>query len=188
MANFQIAYDKTNKIEGGYANNPKDKGGETWTGIARNKWPDWDGWLIVDELKRQTGFPAILATHEGLKQKKLSFYKKNFWDALLLDSVADQNVANELYDSGVNLGTGVAGTYLQRVLNVANRNGLYYPDLLVDGQVGTKTIKALNTHPKPYIILRALNCLQGSKYIGICESNPSQEEFFNGWMERVLEY
>ena len=36
MAEFETAYYLTNKIEGGYANDQDDKGGETYRGIARN--------------------------------------------------------------------------------------------------------------------------------------------------------
>lgn len=188
MAKFEIAYKKTARAEGGYSNNPADRGGETWRGIARKFHPNWPGWQRIDELRRSTCFPAILDKDPILHTMELQFYKTTFWDVMLLDNVNDQEIANELYDTAINMGQGVAGIFLQRVLNVCNQNGKYYPDLKVDGQVGVITVKALNSHPKPKNILKALNCLQGAKYIGICEANPSQEVFFNGWMERINEY
>lgn len=188
MANFMIGYRKTATIEGGYSNNPNDRGGETFKGISRKNFPNWPGWSLIDDLKRTTGFPSILINQPRLQDLLLDFYKKEFWDALMLDYAANQEIANELYDTAVNCGTGVAGTFLQRVLNVSNQEGKYYKDLKVDGQVGSVTISALNSHPKPLNILKALNALQGAKYISICEANPSQEAFFNGWMNRVNEY
>ena len=62
MANFQQAFQHTAAAEGGYSNNPKDKGGETYRGIARKYWPDWAGWIIVDEYKRN--MPG--ATHDRI--------------------------------------------------------------------------------------------------------------------------
>lgn len=38
--------------EGGYANHPADKGGETYRGISRKANPDWVGWKYIDEVKR----------------------------------------------------------------------------------------------------------------------------------------
>ena len=35
MANFHIGHSVTMGNEGGYANNPADRGGETWMGISR---------------------------------------------------------------------------------------------------------------------------------------------------------
>ena len=31
-------------------------------------------------------------------------------------------------------------------------------------------------------LLKVLNILQGNRYIEICERNPSQEQFFFGWI------
>jgi lysozyme family protein len=54
VAIFRISYDLTNQIEGGYVNDPDDKGGETYRGIARKKHPSWRGWYKVDDVKKQT--------------------------------------------------------------------------------------------------------------------------------------
>jgi lysozyme family protein len=39
MASFQQADALTSQIKGGYANNKLNRGGETYTGVARNFWP-----------------------------------------------------------------------------------------------------------------------------------------------------
>lgn len=187
MADFKIAYDLTMKAEGGYANNKLDSGGETIYGISRKNFPTWSGWDIVDAAKNLPNFPQSLYTNEELTRKKLEFYKDNFWNKLNLSNLNNQSIANELFDTAVNMGTGVAGLFLQRCLNVSNRGGKDYPDLQLDGNIGMKTILAMNSHPKPNNVLKALNCLQGAKYIAICEANPSQEIFFNSWFSRVFE-
>lgn len=189
MANFNTAYAKTAQIEGGYANHPKDTGGETWKGIARKKQPNWIGWTIVDRLRKQANFPANLSKSAELQVAVLSLYKQSFWDTLRLDDLQDQRTADELYDTAVNMGTGRAALFFQRVLNTVNRGGTLFPDLVLDGQIGARTISAfnnLNLSDKT-MVWKLLNCLQGEKYISICEANPSQEVFMRSWASRVFE-
>lgn len=185
MADFKIAYKITMAHEGGYANNPNDSGGETWKGIARKKHPNWPGWTLVDRAK-QGDFPTNLTSVPNLQNLVESFYKIQFWDFLKLDQINNQRIANELFDTSVNMGQGVAGLFIQRALNVSNRNGKDYPDLQVDGNVGSVTVNAVNNHPRPDQLLKLLNTLQGAKYIGICEANPSQEIFMTSWLSRVM--
>jgi lysozyme family protein len=54
-----------------------------------------------------------------------------------------------------------------------------------DGQVGTSTLAALNSHKAPLLVLKALNILQGAHYITIAEGNKSHEVFVNSWFSRV---
>lgn len=186
MADFLLAFKETLAHEGGYVNNPNDRGGETYKGIARKFHPNWKGWAIIDDMKRMNGFQAKhLDANQMLQNMVQDFYKSEFWDKMNLDSVNDQRIATELFDTGVNMGIGMSGKFLQRVLNVANKGEQYYPNLKVDGDVGKTTVAALNKHPMPDNILKGLNALQGARYIEICEANPSQEVFLNGWMKRV---
>ncbi|MBC7947752.1 MAG: N-acetylmuramidase [Chitinophagaceae bacterium] len=118
MANFLLAYKKTAKMEGGYANDPVDRGGETWRGVARKMWPKWKGWDIVDDHKKRSGFPRHLSTDSELQKHVLSFYKTNFWDAMRGDELLNQGVAESIYDSGVNMGVSQAIKLAQRVLGI----------------------------------------------------------------------
>lgn len=186
MANFLTSYRITKKIEGGYSNHPSDTGGETYKGIARNHNKNWQGWQIIDDAKRQTGFPAILDSNHELQKMVLDCYKANYWDRLRLDEVYSQSIANELFDTAVNMGVYKAGTFLQRALNVANRQGRDYPELKVDGKVGSKTLAALQ-RSNAHSIYKLLNVLQGYEYVKICERNPTQEVFMHGWLRRVFE-
>lgn len=113
MSNFATAYNITMVIEGGYANNPNDHGGQTWKGIAQNMHPEWLGWAIIEAAKPQFDFPACLKRNTELENLVLEFYKEQFWDSLSLDLVNDQKIANELFDTGVNMGTGIAAIFLQ---------------------------------------------------------------------------
>lgn len=184
MADFKVAYENTSKVEGGYANDKHDSGGETWKGISRNNEKNWDGWRIVDAYKKLPNFPTNLNNSHELQSEVLSVYKKNYWDALNLDFISDQRMANELYDTAVNMGTGTSGRFLQRVLNVATKI-----DLVIDGKIGSKTIGVFNalSDKDKHMVWKLFNCLQGSKYISICEANPVQERFLRSWASRVFE-
>ncbi len=48
---FQKALAHTLEFEGGYANDPADSGGETFRGISRRNWPQWEGWPLIDQAK-----------------------------------------------------------------------------------------------------------------------------------------
>lgn len=185
MADFKQAYQITMGHEGTYANDPDDSGGETWKGVARKRHPGWGGWVTIDAAKKQPGFPDSLKGNPQLELHVRAFYKENFWNRLSLDAIQDQRIANELFDTGVNCGTGVAALFLQRALNVTNRAGKDYPNLVLDGSIGPKTVAVLNTHRRPADVLKTLNILQGAKYIEICENKESQEKWFSGWLTRV---
>ena len=62
------------------------------------------------------------------------------------DRVAEvaPELAEELFDTGINMGTGTAIGFLQRALNALNRNGRDYADLAVDRRIGPATLGALD--------------------------------------------
>lgn len=119
MANFNIAYKRTNIWEGFYSNNKNDAGGETLYGISRTKGaPFPEFWKLVDEFKRLPNFPNNMAGNQQLIAMKTSWYKKNYWDVLKGDDIKNQGIANQLYDISVNKGWGVAIRFLGQALGV----------------------------------------------------------------------
>ena len=95
----------------------------------------------------------------------------------------------ELFDTGVNMGPAVAVTFLQRALTALNRNGEDYADLTPDGRVGPTTLAALDTFLKvrgrssgETVLLRALEALQGERYLRLAERRPANEAFLYGWL------
>lgn len=119
MASFILAYKKTAINEGGYANDPDDRGGETWKGIARKFHPKWPGWKIVDGYKGRSNFKSLLARDEQLQKLVYEFYRTEFWNRISGDEINHQLVANSLYDSAVNMGVSQAIKLAQRALKVA---------------------------------------------------------------------
>jgi len=98
-------------------------------------------------------------------------------------------VAAELFDTGVNMGPAVAATFLQRALTALNRNGRDYPDLVPDGRIGTQTLNALDAFltvrgqdSGETVLMRAIDALQGERYLRLAERRPANEAFLYGWL------
>ena len=124
-------------------------------------------------------------THEGLDRLTRALYKVRFWDVLKLDDLRDQRISEELFDTAVNQGPGVAARYLQEALNLLNRDEADYPDISEDGIIGPITLGLVNRHRRPFNIYITLNGLQFELYKNLAENDPTQEKFFNGWLNRV---
>ena len=180
MTNFSTAFEKTMKHEGYYSFNKYDAGGETYRGISRRYYPKWKGWLIIDKQK-----PNI--NHKELDPLIRAFYRKHYWNPNLLNAFP-QDVANEMFDTGVNLGRRTAAKFLQQTLNFLNKNKQLFPDLVEDGIVGPKTIEALkiiHNRKETKLLLKIMNVLQGYHYLSYMKKSPVQEIFARGWFTRV---
>lgn len=108
MANFDEAYKRTLKFEGGYVNDPSDRGGETYKGIARKFNAKWRGWDIIDKYKTNPNFPKCLDSDTQLQTLVKQCYRANYWEPLWGDKIQNQAVANDLYDTAVNMGVGIS--------------------------------------------------------------------------------
>lgn len=179
MASFQIAYDTYIKpFEGGYVNIAADKGGETYAGIARNKFPLWEGWAYIDfekktrfagtEIPRNTYFPDIQYMVD-------SFYEAR-WNNFRLDEFKNQNLASFMFDYIVHSGVTKAVTALQRILNVN-----------VDGIIGPQTIGAANRADPVKTIERLIN--ERTNFLrSLIAKDPTQQVFESGWMKRMATF
>jgi lysozyme family protein len=121
----------------------------------------------------------------------VAIYLRLYWQRPRLDEVAKRSsrLAAELFDTGVNMGPAVAITFLQRALTALNRNAKDYPDLTPDGRVGAATLAALDAFLKirgttsgETVLLRALEALQGERYLRLAERRPANEAFLYGWL------
>jgi lysozyme family protein len=183
---FDTVYAATMKLEGGYANNPNDKGGETYCGISRRFHPTWFGWKIIDRInaKQKIKHNEIFVELNGYVK---AFYKLNFWNKIEGDFLKRSNIQIEVFDTAVNCGVGVASKNLQRALNLLNHNQKLWPDLIVDGLIGNKTID-LQTKlslKKATVLLKILKILRGAYYINIAERRNDQEVWIENWLGRV---
>lgn len=198
MADFAIAYKPVKDFEGQYSNDAADRGGETYCGIARNFFPKWPGWTILDREKRIAGGniakmkKALLA--DGQISKLVDeWYRAEWWDRLGL-GVLPQKLANEIFEQAINLGKGGAGKKVQLMCNAFNykSGAALFADLVVDGAIGPKTLASLQKiissgKSDAAALAHALNCLQGAHYIELAAKKPSQRVFTVGWMKRTYD-
>lgn len=192
MASFKIAEEITGRNEGGWANNKADRGGETYAGIARNFWGNWEGWKYIDRYKsdyKKANTKLSLAqwvnasakvSTEPVQELVSKFYKTNFWDSINLDLINDQQLANSVYDFGVNSGVVRAAKYLQESVNeVCNVK------LSIDGSIGNKTITEVNKH-SAILIYNIYNKKRETFYRSI--ATGSQAQFLKSWLSRLKPY
>lgn len=178
LSPFEIAAAHTLGIEGGYSDDPADRGGRTQ-------------WGITEAVARADGYQG--AMRDLPKDRALAIYRRLYWDRIGLDWVAavDPQIAQELFDTGVNMGVEVAGRFLQRVLNALNRRQRDYPDLVVDGRAGPATAAALRALlglrgvEGRRVVLAYLDALQGARYVELAEAREANEDFLFGWAKRL---
>jgi len=180
---FDEAYIEILANEGGYVNDPKDSGGETYKGIARKHWPKWGGWVLVDMWSNSSAFRDELEKDKVLQQEVADFYRVQYWDQLKCDQLPHE-IRLELFDTAINQGKKRAGQFLQRALNLLNRNGKDFADVVVDGKIGNATAGAAMKCKNKKALFVTLNVLQGQRYVEITEANQKNERFFNGWIAR----
>ena len=162
--------------EGGYVNHPADKGGPTRFGIT-------------EAVARAHGYGGAMALLP--RDEAAAIYRRLYWLRPRFDEIAKRapQVAAELFDTGANMGPAVATTFLQRALTALNRNGSDYPDLVPDGRAGPQTLAALDGFLEARgktagqtVLLRALEALQGERYLRLAERRPANEAFLYGWL------
>lgn len=161
--------------EGRYVNHPADRGGPTC-------------WGITEAVARAQGYAG--AMRDLPRTEAVSIYRRLYWLRPGYDQVALRapQIAAELFDTGVNMGTATATGFLQRALNALNRAARDYPDIAVDRDVGARTLSALDSlltvrGPRgETVLLRAMEALQGERYIALAERRPGQEAFLYGWL------
>ena len=157
--------------EGGYVNHPADKGGPTCFGIT-------------EAVARAHGYAGAMKNLP--RDEAAAIYRRLYWLRPRFDQIAKRS---ELFDTGVNMGPAVATTFLQRALTALNRNARDYADLTPDGRVGPMTLHALDAFLQTRgkkggetVLMRALEALQGERYLRLAEKRPGNEAFLYGWL------
>ncbi len=149
MADFKPAIAATLINEGYPGYNIDNNGAEVCSGINRKFWPGWAGWVIVDGYKAQGldrhGINVELGKDPRLRPLVESFYQRNFWTPTI-QQIVSQDVANWVFDKGVQTGIGQATRLLQRAAGVQD-----------DGKFGPNTLTAVNSADPQALLADAHN-------------------------------
>jgi len=159
--------------EGGFVDNPDDRGGATRYGITEN-------------TARRSGYAGPMVELPRAVAQRI--YREQYVEqpgfAQVLGISAP--VAEELVDTGVLMGPGTATKFLQRALNAFNRGGQDYADLTVDGGCGPASRSALSAFLAvrgaggERVLAWTLNAIQADRLLEIAERDPRQESFVYG--------
>lgn len=176
-------------VEGGYVNNPSDRGGPTNFGITQTTAQQYRS-----ALSGQYGWDGTM--QNLTKSMAVYIYIQEYWNKMNCDAICAVSsvapvLADLLFEAGINFGWKLVATWLQQALNVANNQQAYYNDLTVDGNFGNVSVAALaalvTKRPNDGLanLLWMVSARAGSRYIDICLANPSQETFLAGWQNRA---
>jgi len=172
---FSYVLAHTLESEGLFSDDAADSGGATMYGITK-------------AVAEKNGYHGDMRQLPLEKAKEI--YYKEYWVKPNFHRVADldEDLAKELFDAGVNVGTSLASKWLQRSLSVLNNQGKHYDDLVPDGRIGPKTLEALSAYLHlrydSDVLVKAIDSLQGHHYITLAEKREKDERFVYGWLNR----
>ncbi|UTW56161.1 glycoside hydrolase family 108 protein [Kordiimonas sp. SCSIO 12610] len=159
--------------EGGFVNDPDDRGGATNFGIT------------IAALKHYRGADVSVDDVRNLSENEArEIYRKNYLVGPRLDQLPP-SLQTLMFDSAVNHGPGSAVKFLQRALNKH-----FDKDLAVDGGFGPNTRATLDDAYTQAgdLILPAIVNERLNHYINWVNETPSQKKFLLGWMRRLTEF
>jgi lysozyme family protein len=164
MADFGPALEFLLPHEGGYSNNPADKGGPTNYGITQ-------------ATARRNGYNGDM--RELPQETAAAIYQGEYWPGL--EQIQSQAVASKIFDLRVNFGVSGGNRLAQEAAN-----NLVEPPTALDGRWGPDTVATINA-ADPAAMLDELATAAAARYQAIVDNDPSQETFLRGWMRRALD-
>jgi lysozyme family protein len=158
MANFNLAIVKTLAREGGatFTDVASDKGGATKYGISQAAYPKEDIRNLTEQRARE-------------------LYKQDYWDRIGGDTITSQLVAENIFDTAVNMGVGTASKLAQLCADITP----------ADGIIGNQSIAAINALEE-HTFLAAYTISKIARYANICNKDNTQTKFLLGWINRTL--
>lgn len=169
--------------EGGFVNDPSDSGGATSYGISLNFAKghpaffdlDGDGAVTVADIKALT--PA----------KASEAYVDFFFTPARLDQLPNvSNVVMQLFDCAVNMGVNVEDGETEAVKILQHALGL-----AADGEIGPKTLAAVNTYIATHGAVALNNAVVSARetfYAQVVAAHPADTKFLEGWDKRADKY
>lgn len=175
---FEGILKKTLKWEGGFTDDPDDRGGATKFGItigtlrSLQEDLDKDGKISTEDVQSLTF------------EKAAEIYKEHYYLEPKFH-LLNEAIQPVIFDMGVNHGPKRATLMLQHVIN---QSGI--AQISEDGVLGKITARAADNayqHMGHYLI-NALCDERQAFYNRIVANNPSQKKFISGWTNRTNDF
>ena len=164
MANYRVLVPFILRWEGGFVNDPLDRGGATNKGVTLATWESYC------KKKGKNGTVETLKKMSDADWE--SIFKGLYWDRFRADEIVDQSIANILVDwlwaSGIH-----AIRHVQRIVGTKD-----------DGIMGPKTLAAINGE-SPLTLFGKIHRDRLLFVDNIVKRNPSQKKFIRGWKRRI---
>lgn len=183
MAKIEEALDIMYRLEFSNEDNVLEQNatenGWTFMGVYQGAFPNLDLWKTVRQKVQQANGDMKLAgsmLYNSVAVRELvdDFYKKEFWDKARLDEVVSQQIANEIFVAGVNMGMKKAVMLAQKLVGVP-----------ADGLAGPKTLAAINKYDDAAFD-KMYDVLETDHYEMIIANNPSKRIYAKGWRNRAV--
>jgi len=168
MSRFDICLGFVLEREGGYVDDPSDKGGATNCGITQK---------VFDEFRSRLGLPSLpVKDISAIDVGRI--YRDAYWDKAKCWACPEP-LDLVVFDSSVNHGVSRAVKWLQTALGMDS----------IDGVIGPKTLESIKEDTKDSDGTRALVAhilrMREIFYEGIVARDKSQQKFLNGWLNRL---
>ena len=160
MANFDTYAPKLMRLEGGYVNNPSDKGGPTNKGVT------------LTTFRVYFGKERTISDLRNMTDSQWKVIMKPYWDRCKGDEIRNQSVAEIIVDWHINSGYQPLKK-VQGILGVEQ-----------DGIFGSKTLAAINGADQECLHCKVKRARRAF-YENLVKSNPSQSVFLKGWNNRI---
>ena len=165
MSDFQRSVDFVLKEEGGFVDNPDDRGGPTNFGITQETLEDFLGKSVT--LEDVKNLPVETAK---------DIYHRNYWDQLHLDDIGDNALATVCFSLAVLKGVPTVVRAIQQACGVP-----------VDGRMGARTLQAFrgNASVRAAVLAKQIIFMAQRQCAELVVADPTQLKFLLGWMDRM---
>jgi lysozyme family protein len=158
---FEAAIELVLDKEGGFTNNPRDRGGPTNFGITAKTYAAFHG--------RDPATVTEQEIRELTREQAIEIYRTNYWNAGRCDSLPP-GIDLSVFDFGVNAGMRTSVGLLQAIAGVEQ-----------DGSIGPITLAAVGACDPPTIIRQF-----SDRRLDYYRSMPDFDAFGRGWTARVM--
>jgi lysozyme family protein/LysM repeat protein len=158
--------------EGGYVDDPTDKGGKTNMGIA------WKTWLTY--AKSDLGLEPTTSNLKNITSEQAEIiYRKRYWEPKGFCKVVNDKVGLMIYDWTIT--SGGAGKEVQKLLTNEFKKDVG----IIDGAIGSKTIQAVNNVENQKLLLERIAAIRREYYHMLVKNRPKNSKYIKGWLNRV---
>lgn len=179
--NFEYVFNCLIKdnVEGGYSNNPNDKGGPTNHGISL-RFAEGTGDIALFDIDKDNDIDGIDIKNLTVEDSKKALFKY-FWKKNNYNLIENKNNSYIIFNIAINVGANRANKFIQLAANNIFKKNV----LLEDGIVGNKTLSVLNSSFQEDIFKEFKAIVRNYYRNEAFKDDPNGDVFREGWLNRI---